>query len=370
MKRKVVGVLIALGIVLGGMGLFMLLNSTKESPKKKTKSETIYGVKCKRAIFEDQEVPFLYSGRVNSNAVVQLGAEVQGRLIAGNAPLKEGNSFRKGTILFKVFNDDYRASIRASKSRFLKSLSVVLADIYIDFPDEFQKWNEFFEQIEVDKSLPSLPKTNSLKEKVYMASKNILGDYYDIRKMEITLTKYIVRAPFNGAYVTVNKEVGSITSPGSAVANIIRTDNYEIIVPVLTKDAAKVHVKDNVTIFEDNGHSFQASVLRKASFVDSNTQSQNIYLSYQGHNLFSGEYVDVKFGNNLLQDVMAVPRESVFKGNHMYIVKGDKIQKKTVNVVYKNEDYMYVNGLANNDIVIIESLIKAYDGMKVNPLIQ
>ncbi|QZE15517.1 HlyD family efflux transporter periplasmic adaptor subunit [Halosquirtibacter laminarini] len=370
MNKKIVGVLIALGILLAGVGTVMFLNNTKKVPSVKKKVETIYGVKCQRVEYKDMMVPFHYSGRVSSNAIVQLGAEVQGRLMAGNVLLKEGVSFKRGEVLFRVFSEDFRASLIASRSRFLKSLSVVLADVYVDLPNEYEKWNRFFEYISVEKAMPELPKITSGKEKIYMASKNVLGDYYEIRKMEIMLSKYTVRAPFSGSYITVNKEVGSITSPGTAVASIIRTNNYEVVVPVLIRDAKKVGVGDTVTVVEEDGDLSKTKVIRKANFIDPSTQSQNVYLAYRGNEIFSGQYVDVQFEKNFLKGVMEVPREAIFKGDMVYVERDGKIKKATVNVVYKNEDFMYINGLSNDEVLVIESLIGAYDGMKVNALMQ
>lgn len=370
MKKKIIGGGVALAIVIVSLTVFKFLNSTKANPSKKKKTEIVYGVKCTEVNYVDKEVPFSYPGRVNSNAVVQLGVEVQGRLLEGDVSLKEGKSFKKGTVLFRIFSQDYKASVTAAKSRFLKSLSNVLADVYIDFPEEYEKWNTFFTQVEVDKKLPLLPAIKSVKEKVYMSSKNILGDYYDIRKMEIMLSKYVVRAPFDGAYVSVNKEVGSIASPSATIANIIRTDTYEVVVPLLPVDAEKVKIHDKVMICMKDGNSFPAYVARKAAFVDRKTQSQNIYISYRGHNLFDGEYVSVKFGNNMLKQVLQVPRESVYNGHQMYVVNDGHIHKEDIVVKYKNDDYMFIQGLKEQQVVVVESLIRAYDGMKINPLLK
>ncbi len=55
----------------------------------------------------------------------------------GNIAFKEGERFRKGYLLIRIYDDDIKASLAASKSNFLQRLSSVLSDLKIDSPEEY-----------------------------------------------------------------------------------------------------------------------------------------------------------------------------------------------------------------------------------------
>ena len=56
-------------------------------------------------------------------------------------------------------------------------LSQQLSDLAVDFPQEADKWNAFFNRLSVDEDLPPLPAINSAKEKVYLAVRNVISEF-------------------------------------------------------------------------------------------------------------------------------------------------------------------------------------------------
>ena len=97
-------------------------------------------------------------GRVNSSLPLDLITEVSGKILQGSVPLKEGQRFRKGTLLFKVDNTEANLRLQASKSNFLKDIASILPDLKIDYPDSFELWQSYFNSIDVEQELPELPK--------------------------------------------------------------------------------------------------------------------------------------------------------------------------------------------------------------------
>ena len=114
------------------------------------------------------------SGRVLSLNNITILSEVQGRIV-GNSTFKKGTEFKKGEIIFNVNNSDLKLLINAKKSRFMNLVSSVLADIKLDFNNEYTKWNNFFNNIEIDSNLPNFPEINNSKEKNYIISRSILS---------------------------------------------------------------------------------------------------------------------------------------------------------------------------------------------------
>ena len=355
MKKNIIYSIIALLIIVGALALSGYLIANKEQPKQKQNLDTRVYLKTKDVKYAELTTSMEYRGRVSSYNNVSIAPVVSGRLLKGDVELKEGTSFKKGDILFHVNDDDVKASYIASKCSYLNVLSQCLPDIKFDFPDEYKKWNNFFNSIDIEKELPLLPKINSNKEKIYLASNDVLTNYYSLKKSEITLSKYFVRAPFDGSIVTVNKEIGDVISMNSTVASIIRTDIHEITVPVIVEDVKWININDQAEV-SYNGYKTIAKVDRKSRAVDEATQSVNIYLILKGKgNLLQGQYVDVTFSDKRIKG-LEIPREALITGNKVYQLKDGKLIANIVNLVKKLDDSYIINGLDTSLVVVSESI--------------
>jgi len=355
MKKNIIYSIIALVIIVGALAFTRYLIANKEQPRQKQNIDTKVFLKTKDVKYTELTTSMIYRGRVSSYNNVSIAPVVSGRLLKGDIELKDGTSFKKGDILFHVNDDDVKASYIASKCSYLNVLSQCLPDIKFDFPDEYEKWNSFFNSIDIEKDLPSLPQINSNKEKIYLASNNVLTNYYSLKKSEITLSKYFVRAPFNGSIVTVNKEIGDVISMNSTVASIIRTDIHEITVPVVVDDVKWININDQAEVSYD-GYKTIAKVDRKSRAVDETTQSVNIYLKLKGKgNLLQGQYVDVTFSDKKIMG-LEIPREALISGNKVYQLKDGKLIANKVNVVKKLDDSYIINGLDSSLVVVSESI--------------
>ncbi|BDD09603.1 hypothetical protein FUAX_20350 [Fulvitalea axinellae] len=367
MRRKTVfsalGGLAMVGI-LCGLAYTMIANKPK--PEKSKKEEKTIAVKVKKVTYSDLYEPIVYHGRIRSTEIVSLSSEVSGRILNGDVPLKEGQTFRKGQVLVNIYSDDFRASLMADKSNFLTSLAGTLPDIEVDYPTELGKWKKYFSDIQLEKPLPPLPAIKSDKEKVFMASRNILSAYYNIRQREITLTRYKIRAPFHGVFSTVNLEVGAIASPGQPLGRIIRTDRLEAVAEVMPEDASWIAEGNKVEIHAD-GKNHKGTVIRKAAFVDPATQTVKIYIRTEAP-VLEGQFIELVFNEKPYKSVMNLPREAVFETDKVFTVENGKLKQYHVEVVKTTDDTRLVRGLKEGLWVVQEALVKAEEGMEVRTL--
>lgn len=113
------------------------------------------------------------SGRVLPGTMINISSEVQGVLIS-TLDLKKGTSFKKDELLFRLRDTDAKLLLAARKSGYLSLLSQTLPDIATDFSDQYDKWNDFFNTINVDQPLPSFPVFTTIREKNFAISRNLL----------------------------------------------------------------------------------------------------------------------------------------------------------------------------------------------------
>jgi hypothetical protein len=126
--------------------------------------EKIKSVSVIKVSNSDLQSEISSSGRVFSLNNINISSEVSGKL-EGNFSIKKGTKFRKGDILFRVKNTDMKLLADAKKSNFMNLLSSNLADIKLDFPSEYEKWNVFFNSISLKSTIKDFPETATSKEK-------------------------------------------------------------------------------------------------------------------------------------------------------------------------------------------------------------
>lgn len=346
--------------------LYGMLSGMGETPEEKQKEALKRYVKTEKVAYVTNSAKIIETGRLASQQSVNLSAEVQGEILQGNIALREGTKFKKGDLMVRIFDEEAKNNLKASKSRFMNGLASILPDIRIDFPESYQKYQNFFNSVKIDKPLPELPELDSDKEKVFLASRNILNDYYNIKSAEIRLSKYRLYAPFNGTFTAVYLEPGSVANPGSLIASMIRTDKFELEVPVRTEDAYWINIGDKVQVSTKDRHLFwTGKVVRKSDFMDPSSQAIGVYISLMPEKnkpLYQGQYLMAEFATKLLENSMEIPRNAVFKKDRVFTVEQGKLKENRVNILKNNETTVIVSGLQVGVELVVEPLVNAKEG--------
>lgn len=311
-------------------------------------------------------------GRVSSSRNITLTAEVQGVLISTGFELKSGETFSQGQLLYKINDKEAQLALKARKSAFLNIMASSLADIKVDFPESASKWTAFLDNINLDNNLPELPEIKSSKEKTFLASRNVLTEYFNIKGDEERLKKYNVYAPFNGSVVDVTSEIGGIVNPGTPIATIIKTVALEVAIPVNTSDISLVKIGNNVKLFsQDKTILFDGKVSRIAQNINSNTQSIDVFINIESNDkakLYNGMYLEASIYAGNVYDADEIPRRSLLNDGRVFIVQDSIMLKKELTIVKKNKNTVIVKDLSDNDMVVIEPVPGAVDSMIVTPI--
>jgi membrane fusion protein (multidrug efflux system) len=310
-------------------------------------------------------------GRVTSSRNIDVTAETQGLLLQGSVKLKPGVSFKRGQALFRVNDKDVRLALKARKSGFITQVASILPDLKIDFSSNFRSWEQFFIQLDEGKRLPELPKVKTVKEKIFIASKNILSEYYTIQSEEERLRKYSSYAPFDGTIVDVYTQIGAIANPGARIATVAKTSDLEIAVPISNSEANNVEIGDTAHIKLNTGSTFLGIVERKSAVVNQQTQSVNIYVSVEDNTsgeLSNGMYVNVELKQGEMNNVMEIPRRILNAESHVYVVKDSLMSKVPVEVKHTMGETYLVSGLNNGQILVNQIVENHSDTLKVGTI--
>ncbi len=367
-------IIASIGLLIVFLIVFRLTSNTKSDTE--DEKEQVAALKYVNVVkVKNGEVPVIIHGygRVLSSRNVLVAAEVQGKLKNGNVKLKAGNRFKRGDLLFSIDDTEANYSLKSRKSSYLTQLAAALADLKIDFPGEHKKWESFFESIDVEKDLPELPEIKGIKQKTYLASRQILNEYYAIKADEERLKKYHNYAPFDGSIVEVFQEAGAVANPGGQVARIIQHADLEVEVPLSLSDVNFVKKGNPVTLHDQNSNlNWQGTVSRIGGNVDQNSQSVNAYVNVQRNesgNIFDGMYMEVHFEVGSMAESVLLPRKALLNNNSVYYVKDSTLDQKSLEILQWRKDSVIAKGLKDNTLVVAEPLVQVSDSMKVEPII-
>jgi multidrug efflux pump subunit AcrA (membrane-fusion protein) len=352
------------GAVLG----MNFLSSFKKPPTHRPSQEIKRHVKAQKVAYRDIESQVVGSGRLSSMQRVDVTTEVQGKILTGDIPLKKGQPFKKGALLFRVYDREARLSLLSRKSRFLNAIANLLPDFKVDFADSYQQWTRFLGSIDIEKELPPLPAITSTKAKIFLAGRNILSDYYTIKSEEVRLKKYHIYAPFTGTFTEVFLEVGSVANPGSRIAKMIRTDKLELEVPIEIHNADWVEPGDRVRVTTGDGSKeWMGQVVRKSAFVEPSTQSISIFVALESteeNPLYLGLYLKAIFPGIVVRNAMEIPRNAVFNNNEVFVVKDGRLAKYEINILKIDEKTLIFSGLDPGLNLVVEPLVNVTENTR------
>ncbi len=311
------------------------------------------------------------SGRIIPGKMISISSEVQG-VLESSISLKKGTKFNKGDLLFKLRDTDIKLMLAAKKSAYLSLIAQNLPDIATDFSQEFEKWNKFFNSINVDQPLFDFPEFNTTREKNFIISRNILAEYLSIKSDEFRLSKYFQFAPFSGSIIESFTDEGAIVNPGSPVIQIMRNDELEIEIPVQLKYMENVKVGNPVKL-KENDRTFEGVIIRKGDFINAKTQNVPVYVKPKNpKSLYYGMYVEANLELNSNEDVVKIPRKALFDNEKLFIINEFDSTLRSISLDIRSSDdkFVYVKNLSDSILYVTQPLINKKEKSKVTPFIQ
>lgn len=368
--RRIIIIVSFIFIVGLAYGIMKFLIAQNQEPPMQPQVDSQRSVRAEAVDYSTVTSPVSATGRITSLAELDLVAEASGKVLVSDVPLKKGSTFSEGDVLFTIYPDEIALALKSKKSRFMHGLASLLPDLAIDYPQQENRFRAFFNSISLDRQLPPFPDVNDEQLRIFLASRNVLSEYYDIKQDELRLSRHTVKAPFEGTYREVYMEAGAYTNTGGRVAHVIRTDVLELEAPLKRFDASWVRIGDEVNIRSDERKgSWKGIVVRKNRFVDNDNQSQGVFIRVyndQDKPLLAGEYLRASFPGQPVEKVMEVPRNVVFNTNEVFIVNDTRLHKRTIEIIKVNENTLLFKGLEEGEMLVMQPLINVQEGTKVD----
>ena len=365
-----------ISIVLGVLilaGAFMLSQrmSTQKAPPKKKENPApfVREVEVFKALNSSASSEMEVQGSLVAFNKADLFAEVTGMLESTTKPFKVGTYFKKGEILLDIEDDEARLSILSQKSNLVNTVTTLLPDLKIDYPNSFPQWKSYVDNFNVETSIKALPTPLSDQEKYFVASKNLSSQYFTIKSAERRLSKYTVYAPFSGVISEAMINPGSLVRAGQKMGSLMGTGDYELQATVNLEDLKYIKRGTKVSLYSDAVEgNWSGTVRRVSDMIDPNTQSVVVFIGVKGRGLREGMYLKGRLKTKAVNNAMTIPLDLLVNQNQVYIVDNGKLRLQDVTVLNTNASEAIVQDIPDGALLVKEKIIGAFEGMEVKAI--
>ena len=364
-KRKII--LSFIGILFIGISAFVAKkivdSNTKKQPKPKKVVKTVFV-----ETVENKTVPIIISanGNLRAQRRLELFSEVQGVFRMGKKLFKPGQKYRRGERLIRIDASEYMASVTSQKSNLYNQIAAIMPDLRLDYPDAFEKWQQYLDNFNINKSVPPLPEIDSDKEKFFITGRNIVTSYYNLKNQEQRLGKYSIYAPFTGILTEALVTEGTLIRPGQKLGEFIDTSAYELeaAIPKTYADLLKIGKEVNLKTI-DGKQNYKGKVTRINGNINRDSQTINAYIQVKDESLREGIYLEAKLKAKEETDAIVIHRSLLQPNDQLFVVKDSVLDLVTAKPVYFSEKTVVVKGLEDGIKLVNKPVPGAYAGMLV-----
>ncbi|NNF35286.1 MAG: HlyD family efflux transporter periplasmic adaptor subunit [Saprospiraceae bacterium] len=362
---------IVIGIVVLGAGFFIArgLASTEKParPVKEAVAQTVFTETVKNV---DIPVTVVESGSLMAKNRIDLYAEVQGVMQTSGKDFKPGSVYSQGELMVSIRDNDFYAQLQAQKSTLQNLIASALPDLRLDFPEAYEKWDNYIRDFDINEPVAPIPESESDKEKFFITGKNIYTTYYTTKNLEIILSKYRLRAPYNGILIDAIVTPGSLVRPGQKLGEFIDPSVYELEVSVSKSQMDYLAVGKRVVVRDQDtaGKKWNGKITRINGKVDPGTQTVKVFIEVRGKDLYEGLFLEALINGRYEKNAYEINRSLLVDESKVFVVEDNALRLVTVDPVVFNEKTVIVKGLENGREIISKPISGAYTGMVVSVL--
>lgn len=363
--RKILSIVLGVLLLAGAVFLAKYLIDNKKRPKP-TFDKIVKTVFVEEV--ENKDIPIIIttSGNLTAKHKIELYAEVQGVLKPSSKEFKAGTSYSKGESIIKINSDEFYANLQSQKSNFYNSLTSIMPDIRLDYPDEYQKWQAYLNSFDINKTTPELPTLNTDKEKFFISGRGINSAYYNVKNLEVKLGKYNLRAPYNGILTEALVTPGTLVRSGQKLGEFIDPSVYEMEVSVNAEFADLLKKGNMVKLHNlEKTKEYTGKVIRINGKVDATSQTIKAYIQIAHPDLREGTYLEANLSARSEKEAIEVSRKLLVDDKQLFVVRDSILDLIEVDPVYFSAGSAVIKGLKDGTLILSKPTPGAYDGMQV-----
>ena len=299
-------------------------------------------------------VPTAYEPYVTLNGVVEartitdVTPQVSGRIVDVSPTFRPGAEFARGDVLFRIETADYELAVERTLAE-IEAARSELALLEAQAAAEKRVWDQQFADRQIPDLVARVPQIAAAKARIHSGEAARAA-------AELSLSRTVVRAPFDGQVLETRLDIGQVVNAGQSVGAIFSADSREITVPVSSEELAllgDVVGREAEVIREVSSNPIAASVVRQAARLDERTRLGTLFLDVdQAERLTVGEFVAVKIAGQTARNVIRVPAASLTSRDQLWVVEAGAIRERQVDVLGNEGEFVIVRNFDTADGVV------------------
>ena len=398
-------------LIAGGAG-FNQLMKTKKQTKSKPPSERAWVVQTQQAAFTRLQPEMRLYGEVAAGKKVDMRTLVAGEIVAVGPALREGAAVARGDELIRIDRFDYQIALDEAKARLDEAkarLDEIRATIRLEegaaasIEEQLEIARRDFDRATTLKEARTLAqntvdarrlivsqreqalqqrKDNVLVQKARAAQQEAviarLGT--QILKAERNLRNTVLKAPFDGYVSKVSAEVGRFVGVNDLIATLIAKDQVEAHFTLSDRQYGRILAEEGTVIGRKVKISWQVGgkpllfdgvIERVGAEISAITGGVTVIARIEGSpeslkSLRPGAFVELLMKDRAYDKVLRLPESAVFGTDTIYVVKGERLKRRKVEIVGHAGSSILVRGeVANGEPILTTRLAVAGDGLLV-----
>jgi len=383
---KIKRALLPLLVVVIALGLTFVMIKSRKAPKSQ---ETPYlgpTVDVAELVKTSRQVIVSGTGTVQPRYEVSITPQVKGRISEISPQMVAGGVLRKGELLFAMEEVDYllaielaRASLAQTELELLRNEN--LAEVARN------EWQSL-------KSAGDAPPNPLVVYEPQLKSAKSQRDaaLANVKQAEINLQRTRIFAPFNCYVRSEQVEIGQFINAGSPVAELVGTDQIEVVVPLPLDELAWLQVPRNGNTQKgslaqvelqsgDQVYHWQGVITRALGEIDPRNRMARVVVTVDDphstgksgrsllNELLPGMFVEVRLQGKELIDVIAVPRGALHDNDTVWIAdQENQLHMRSVEILRRERDEILVRaGLQAGERIVLTGVSGAAEGMLLRP---
>lgn len=330
---------------------------------------------------QDVRIPILTQGTVKPRTQIDLAAEVSGRVVETSAHFADGAFFKTGDVLLRINARDYRLAVTKAEAQ-VAGAKQQLAKADAEYKQKLEEYRNVNRAKVSDFALR--------KPQYEEAVAQLKAAEADLELAKLKLSRCDILAPFDGRIVSKQADVGQYVTPGKVLAAIYAVDIAQIRLPLSQIQAELLDLPLDIDAnssgvavklrgqYAGQRHTWDGEIVRTEAAIDERnrmlyviaqvTDPYGMHAAGDPHPpLAIGMFTEAEIQSRLMPDLYVLPRSVVHNMNTVWLLSNEsKLQVRTVDIVHRGENNVYIRGSLNpGDMVITSPLDVAVKGMQL-----
>tara|TARA_Y100000766_G_scaffold92563_1_gene78927 strand:- start:2337 stop:3644 length:1308 start_codon:yes stop_codon:yes gene_type:complete len=365
-------VLLVLGVI--GYNKLSVEMPEEAQPRRERKPVETRVLELKR---EDYQVEIPSQGNIRAHGLVNLTAEVAGKVQAIHPPFEEGAFFSKGDILLEINPIDLQVALISAQAQ------VASAQLNLEKEEALAEqarldWKDLGYEDEPSALVRREPQLKAARQGLLLAEAQEESALRNLERTKVT-------APFDGRVLRRTVGVGQSIGPSTALAEIFSTDYSEVRLPLSTLNLRDITLPEDASdpplpvtlrdgLDDQSSTEWSARILRTEGALDANTLElfaiarieDPFGLRSEQPPLRVGQPVIASIPGKTLEDVFVIPREAVSQLSRIRIVDPTtmKLDSAYIRPLHSDDDHIIFrdSSLEDGTLLVLTRLVYAPDG--------